>query len=128
MELEEPNTRESAMIVLVVEDEALIRVVVSDLLRETPGVTVVEAATADEAWHYLQNHGPVDVVFTDHRMPGTMTGSQLAIRVKQEYPNTRILVTSSHFDGKEWSEPVLQKPYDMDKTAARIIGLARKEG
>ena len=65
MELEEPNTGESAMIVLVVEDEALIRVVVSDLLRETPGVTVVEAATADEAWHYLQNHGPVDVVFTD---------------------------------------------------------------
>jgi CheY-like chemotaxis protein len=59
--------------ILVVEDEALIRFVIADALREL-GASVVEAASADEAWQYLTAGGSVDLVFTDHRMPGSMTG------------------------------------------------------
>jgi CheY-like chemotaxis protein len=39
------------------------------------GVSVVEAS-ADEAWQYLTAGGAADLVFTDLRMPGSMTGSQ----------------------------------------------------
>jgi CheY-like chemotaxis protein len=62
--------------ILVVEDEALIRFDMAEALRGL-GVSVVEAASADEAWQYLTDGGSVDLVFTDHRMPGSMTGGQL---------------------------------------------------
>jgi CheY-like chemotaxis protein len=55
--------------ILVVEDEALIRFAIAEALREL-GVSVVEAASADEAWQYLTAGGSVDLVFTDHRMRG----------------------------------------------------------
>jgi DNA-binding NarL/FixJ family response regulator len=128
MEMQEVKAHESAVFVLVVEDEPLIRFDVSDALRALPDVIVIEARTADEAWQYLQTNGPVDFVFTDHRMPGVLTGAQLALKVRQDYPNTAVLVTSAHFDDTEWSEPILDKPYDAEHIAAHIVGLARRKG
>ena len=53
--------------ILLVEDEPLIRFAMAEALREL-GVSVVEAASADEAWQYL-TAGAADLVFTDHQMP-----------------------------------------------------------
>ena len=64
--------------ILVVEDEPLIRFVIAEALREL-GVSVVEAASADEAWQYLTAVGSADLVFTDHRMPGSMTGRSSSV-------------------------------------------------
>jgi CheY-like chemotaxis protein len=105
--------------ILVVEDEALIRFAMCEALRDL-GVSVVEAASADEAWQYLTAGGSVDLVFTDHRMPGSMTGSQLAARIRQQYPNLIVIVTSAHFDDRGWSEPVLKKPYKLLETAESL--------
>lgn len=116
------------MTILVVEDEFFIRMDIADTLREKPGVIVIEARTADDGWEYIATNGPVDVLFTDHRLPGFMTGSQLAARVSQEYPMTKVVVTSAHFDGTEWTGPVLDKPYDSNKIAANLVELARKKG
>jgi CheY-like chemotaxis protein len=63
----EPRTAPAR--ILVVEDEPFVRFAMADALREL-GVCVVEASSADEAWHYLTAGGSVDLVFTDHRMPG----------------------------------------------------------
>ena len=128
MELEQAVDEEPSVTILVVEDEPLLRMAVAESLRECPSVVVVEARTADEAWQYLENYGPVDAVFTDHRMPGEMTGSQLAARVRKQYPSTGILVTSAYYDGTEWTEPVLPKPYDFESTLSRIVRLAREKG
>jgi CheY-like chemotaxis protein len=114
------------VVILVVEDEALIRFDMADTLREQPGVTVIEATTADEAWQYLQDHGPVDLVFTDHRMPGQMTGGQLAAKVTAMYPSTKVMVTSAHFDGTEWKGPILRKPYDATHLAGQLVRMARQ--
>ena len=65
--------------ILVVEDEPLTRFAMAEALRDL-GVSVVEAASADEAWQYLMAGGSVDLVFTDHWMSGSMTGAQLAAR------------------------------------------------
>jgi CheY-like chemotaxis protein len=105
--------------ILVVEDELFIRFAIAEALREL-GVSVVEAASADEAWLYLTNGGMVDLVFTDHRMPGSMTGAQFASRIRQQYPMLTVMVTSGHFDDEGWSEPILPKPYDLLKTAADL--------
>jgi CheY-like chemotaxis protein len=59
--------------ILLVEDEVLVRVTVSDLLREA-GFTVIEAATADIAWRFLEASEPVDLVFSDVESPGSLDG------------------------------------------------------
>lgn len=105
--------------ILVVEDEPLIRFAMAEALREL-GASVVEAASADEAWQYLMAGGSADLVFTDYRMPGSITGAQLAARIRRQYPSLIVIVTSAHFVDQEWSEPVVRKPYNLFKTAADL--------
>ena len=111
--------------ILVVEDEALIRHDIAEVLR-AHGVRVVEAASGDEAWDYLMTHGPVDLVFTDYRMPGSMNGGQLADRVRAHFPHLPIVVTSGHFIAEANSEPILRKPYRVDETAVALFERASK--
>ena len=56
-------------VVLLVEDEALLRVFEADLLRDA-GFEVFEAANADEALRELDTRGDVRVLFTNVHMPG----------------------------------------------------------
>jgi CheY-like chemotaxis protein len=67
------------IVVLIVEDEALIRMDVADFLSSSH-VTTVEAANADEALRILSSRQDIDVIFTDVNMPGSMDGLQLARR------------------------------------------------
>jgi len=99
----------------------------AEALREF-GVMVVEAASADEAWQYLTTGGSIDLVFTDHRMPGSMTGAELAARIRRNYPALRVVVTSADFDDPNWSEAVVTKPYDLFKTATGLIKRAVERG
>jgi CheY-like chemotaxis protein len=112
--------------ILVVEDEPLIRFAIAEALREE-GASVIEAATADEAWRYLSGGEPVDLIFTDHRMPGSMTGAQLAVRVRRKYPPVAVVVTSGAFDGSEWTEPIKKKPYLPTKMANDLMRLVLAE-
>jgi CheY-like chemotaxis protein len=116
--------------ILVVEDDPLTRFTMAEALRDL-GVSVVEATSADEAWQYLTAGGAVDLVFTDHRMPGSMSGAQLAARIRRQYPDVVVVVTSAYFENRKGSEPILTKPYDLFKTAAalaeRALGRGRNE-
>jgi CheY-like chemotaxis protein len=107
--------------VLLVEDEALIRTVVAEGLRDE-GFTVIEAANAAEALAVLASGLPVDLLFTDVRMPGTMDGLALARVVMRTRPDIGILVTSGHHvdrpDG--FSEPILPKPYLIPEAVRRV--------
>lgn len=64
--------------VLVVEDEPLMRMDISDAL-EDGGFLVLEAANADEAIVILVEHTEIQALFTDIDMPGSMDGLMLAI-------------------------------------------------
>ena len=70
--------------ILVVEDEALVRVLIAEGLR-LEGFSVIEADRADEALTYIKAGEQVDLVFSDIRMPGSLDGLQLA-----EYSATNI--------------------------------------
>ena len=108
------------------EDEILILLMIADALRDLGDALVISAATADEAWDYLvAEDGRVDVVFTDHRMPGSLTGPQFASKVAGNYPDIRVIVTSAFYDGTEWNGPVLPKPYDLDATVAMLVATAK---
>jgi CheY-like chemotaxis protein len=115
--------------ILVVEDEPLIRYIIAEVLREM-GLTVVEASTGDEAWQYLTSGGDVDVVFTDHRMPGSMLGAELAGRIQRDYPLIGVVVTSANLERGEWPGPFLTKPYDLFVTATDLAeqAIKRRQG
>ncbi|KQY12452.1 hypothetical protein ASE23_27870 [Rhizobium sp. Root73] len=127
IEIDMETVPSGAVRILVVEDEILIRIMVADGLRDLGGTLVISAATADEAWDYLvAEDGQVDVVFTDHRMPGSLTGAQLASKVAEHYPDIPVIVTSAFYDGTEWSGLVLPKPYDLDATIDMLVATAKK--
>ncbi len=92
--------------ILLVEDEALIRMVGSDALADA-GYEVIEASSADHALTVLEKAGEVHLLFTDIRMPGSMDGLQLAGLVHKRWPAMKILVTS----GDTWP-PKEQIPDD----------------
>jgi CheY-like chemotaxis protein len=80
-------------LVLVVEDEALIRMNSADVIRDL-GFEVMEAADADHAVLLLESVPEITVLFTDIQMPGTMDGLLLAAVVKDRWPPIGLLITS----------------------------------
>jgi CheY-like chemotaxis protein len=70
------------MVVLVVEDETLVRMFMADFLDEA-GFRVFEAVNADEALTVLQARPDIQVVVTDIEMPGTMNGLELTRVVRE---------------------------------------------
>lgn len=82
--------------VLVVEDEPLVRMTAADELEEA-GFQVLEATNADEALKVLEARSDeVQVLFTDVHMPGSMDGMALAEQVSQRWPHVLLLISSGY--------------------------------
>lgn len=103
----------SAPVILVAEDEVLIRMVVADALRDA-GFTVIEAANAAEALKAVRAGLKPDALVTDVAMPGAMDGLALAALLQQENPALNVIVTSAHIAGAntELRADFVPKPYD----------------
>ncbi len=82
-------------VILIVEDELLIRINAVDMIEEA-GFEVVEAANADEAIAILERRFDIAVLFTDIQMPGSMDGLKLAAAVRNRWPPVLIVATSGH--------------------------------
>lgn len=85
----------SPIIVLVVEDEPLIRMEIVDDLADR-GFSVLEATNSREAIQLLIQHPEIQILFTDVDMPGGMDGLMLAATVRDRWPPIKIIVTSGH--------------------------------
>jgi two-component system, response regulator PdtaR len=84
---------EAVKTVLVVEDEDLVRDMTVLQLQDA-GFDVLEASSAPEALEILESGATVALVFTDVNMPGDLDGLQLAARVRECWPQMRLIVTS----------------------------------
>ena len=80
-------------IVLVVEDETLIRMAVSESLRDA-GYRVLEAASAEEAMSLLASFNDIAVLFTDIQMPGALNGAALTRIARRHHPGLSVIATS----------------------------------
>ena len=80
-------------VVLVVEDEALIRMSAVQI-AEDAGYEALEASNADEAIQILEARSDISLVFTDVHMPGTMDGMRLAHYIRNRWPPVRLMVAS----------------------------------
>jgi CheY-like chemotaxis protein len=115
-------------VVLIVEDEAVIRFNVLDALEDV-GHVALEAANADEAMVLLKSRNDINILFTDVNMAGSMDGLQLANRVRALKPGIGIIITSGLVRLDPRALPAntafLQKPYLYDALISTIDSLMR---
>ncbi len=110
----------SAPLVLVVEDDALLRALTVDYLEECD-FSVLQAGTADEAVGLLRANRQIDAVFSDVQMPGSMDGIDLAEWIARELPRVKVLLTSgkvAHDEVGDW--PLLAKPYRLGELEGQL--------
>jgi len=77
--------------VLIAEDELLLRLMLSDVLRDH-GHQVFEAANASEALSVLQTTSDIAVVISDMHMKSKDDGMVLASFVRQNHPHALLLL------------------------------------
>ncbi len=114
-------------VVLVVEDDPLIRMGAVDLVTAA-GYEALEARDADAAIAILEMRTDIDLVFTDVQMPGTMDGIKLAHYIRERWPPVRIMVASGAAILAESDLPIgslfFSKPYNdtaITDTMARML-------
>jgi PAS domain S-box-containing protein len=110
-------------VVLLVDDEELVRMSTADMLAEL-GFVVSEASSAEEALRIVEGDAAIDVVVTDHLMPG-MTGVDLAYAVRDRRPGVPVLVISgfAELEGIAPDLPRLTKPFRQADLAGVLAGL-----
>jgi len=113
--------------VLVVDDDAAIRLVLADTLRDA-GFCVIEARSGTDAVSYLRSGGRVDLIFSDIQMPGSIDGLQLARHVRAAYPAIPVILTSGKYKAEylDSTKNFVPKPYALDHVLAlitQILGL-----
>jgi CheY-like chemotaxis protein len=108
--------------VLVVDDDAVIRMVVSESLRDA-GLCVVEASRGSEAKTYLRSGARVDLIFSDIQMAGPFDGLELARYIQAIYPTTPVILTSGSAKpaGLHDTEFFIRKPYKLDGVVAMVL-------
>jgi CheY-like chemotaxis protein len=114
---------DSRPIVLVVEDNALVRVVISNFLEDA-GFVVIQAEDGAAALVVLESGAEFDVLFTDIQMPGPIDGVGVADRVFAHHPGLPIVLTSGQGVPAALSpgRRFVTKPYDNRK----IVTLLRE--
>jgi PAS domain S-box-containing protein len=112
--------------VLVVEDEAVVRLLIVEVLQEM-GYVPLEAVDAAAGLRILQTAPRLDLLITDVGLPGGMNGRQLADAARQNRPNLRILFITGYAQnaavGNGVLEPgmaMLSKPFALDALRAKI--------
>ncbi|QWT22644.1 response regulator [Bacillus sp. NP157] len=114
-------------VVLVVEDEPLIRLMAIELI-EDGGFEVVSVGDAGEAVAVLEKRLDIRIVFTDIDMPGGMDGIRLAAVIRERWPPIEIVVTSSHIHVAQGDMPArgvfMSKPYDGEQLVALLHTMA----
>ena len=109
-----------ALTILVVDDEALIRLTVVALFRDC-GAAVLEAGTARQALDVLVRHPEIGLLFTDVRMPG-MDGLELARQAREMRPDLRIVLTTGFSDQDVSGFELVAKPWDARTLEALCRG------
>ncbi len=114
---------------MLVEDEALIRLVASDTLADA-GYRTIEACSADEAMTLLEAKPSAVSIITDVRMPGSLDGFGLARLVASRWPEMGIIIVSGHAVPGEGDMPkhalFLRKPYQPSALISALRTVTRQ--
>lgn len=114
-----------AAVVLLVEDEEMVRKLASTILKGR-GYVVLEAHDGLDALAVSQAHvGTIDLLLSDVTMP-ELGGRELAERLLKSRPEIKVLFMSGHTqdvilrEGVEAGAPFLQKPFMPKELAQKV--------
>jgi DNA-binding NtrC family response regulator len=111
-------------VVLVVEDEMLLRMRAVDLVEDA-GFTPVEAVDADEAVAILESRSDIAMLFTDIQMPGSIDGLKLAHAVHERWPPIKIILVSGQLTLANIDIPAHSRFFGKPLDAAEMIAEMR---
>jgi CheY-like chemotaxis protein len=112
-------------LILLVEDNAVIRVMTRDFLRDT-GYQIVEAADGEEALAIMEAGLSPALLVSDIRMPGSINGLKLLALMRKLYPGIPVLLASSQLPRDHEGHvdvAFLPKPYTPSALASAVQGL-----
>ena len=115
---------ETPPVVLVVEDEMLLRMQATDAVEDA-GYVSVEAVDADEAVAILEARSDIALLLTDIQMPGSMDGLQLAHAVHERWPPIKIILVSGKVKPADIDIPVDSRFFAKPLAAENIIAEMR---
>lgn len=113
--------------ILIVEDEPLIMLAISDALQEG-GYTVVEAADGPSAMEQIDRAEELRGLVTDIRLGAGANGWQVAHHARQKFPTLAVVYTTGDSAG-EWSSEgvpqstLLQKPFANAELVTAVANL-----
>jgi len=107
-------------VVLVVEDEMLLRMRAVDMVEDA-GFTPVEAVDADEAVAILESRSDIALLFTDIQMPGSMDGLGLARAVHERWPPVKIILVSGQLKAANIDIPADSRFFGKPLKAGEMI-------
>jgi CheY-like chemotaxis protein len=111
------TSKQIVPVILVVEDEALVRLSAVGMLEDA-GFRMIQAVNSDQALELLTADSDVQLLFTDVNMPGTIDGLALARQVRDRWPHIGIMVASAKQEPNPEELPAgsrfEQKPYSPD--------------
>ena len=117
-------------VVLVVEDEVLIRIGMLQSLEEI-GCDAIDAADSAEALSLLDRRPDIWLLFSDINMPGALDGLALAHQVHREHPAIRLMLTSGRPAPGVCEMPhgtqFISKPYVVQDLARRMRSMRGPE-
>lgn len=111
-------------VVLVVEDEMLLRMRAVDMVEDA-GFIPVEAVDADEAVAILESRSDVALLFTDIQMPGSMDGLKLAHAVHARWPPIKIILVSGQLQPANIDIPADSRFFGKPLEAKEMIAEMR---
>jgi len=116
-----PQQVKRSAVILFVDDDPLIAMSTTEMLEDL-GHRVIGASSALHALDILKSEQPIDLMVTDHVMPG-MTGIELAAATRQVRPSLPILLATGYAELPEGTQvdlPRLAKPYHQDQLRDRL--------
>jgi len=119
--------RSKKPLVLIVEDEPLLRLFAVDMIEDA-GFETVEAANSIEAVKILESRPDIRIVFTDVDMPHGMDGIRLAACIRDRWPPIKIIITSGKPLPNRVSIPAqtvfFPKPFRQDRVIETLKDMA----
>ena len=121
-------TSHDASVVLVVEDEPLIRLVLVEAFEEA-GFEVLDAFDGDQAVGILEkNANRIRAIFSDVNLPGSMNGVLLARHTRMHWPWIGVVLASGRPKPEESAMPdntrFFQKPYEVGAVVRHLREIA----
>ena len=114
---------DSPPIVLVVEDEMVLRMRAVDIVEDA-GFVPIEAISADQAIQILESRDDISLLFTDIQMPGSMDGLKLAHATHARWPHIKIILVSGQIAVTDEDKPedskFFPKPLEDQQMIAEI--------